>query len=137
MEQHNNLSDDAFEAQFADGTLEPALFSHEAHIRLAWIHLRKYGETQAIQHITEQLKQYVRLLGAEDKYNATVTVAAVKIVHHFMQKTTINTFPAFIGAFPRLRDHFKELIGQHYGMDIFQSEEAKKHYLEPNLLTFT
>lgn len=112
MEQHTNLSDDAFEAQFADGILDPVLFTHEAHIRLAWIHLSKYGETQAILHITEQLKQFVRLLGAEDKYNEALTVAAIKVVHQFMRQKTSSSFPVFIAAFPELKHNFRELIAK-------------------------
>ena len=137
MEPHYHLSDQAFEATFFDASLDPSLFTHEAHLRLAWIHISKYGEEKAIQNITSQIQNYVRQLGVEDKYNETLTVAAIKVVHHFKQKESIDTFEAFISTYPRLKTHFKDLLAQHYGIDIFNSDNAKKQFLEPDLLAFT
>lgn len=137
MEQHFILTDQEFEEQFSNSKLDPTLFSHEAHLRLAWIHISKYGETKAIENITEQLQNFVRHLGATDKYNETLTVAAIKVVKHFMKKETLNTFYDFITTHPRLKTNFKNIIGQHYGFDILNSVKAKKKYLEPDLLEFT
>lgn len=137
MELHFILTDDLFEEQFATGSLNPALFSHEAHLRLAWIHISKYGEATAIENVREQLQNFVRLVGAVDKYNDTLTVAAIKAVHHFMQQAPLPTFQEFITAYPRLKTNFKGIIQQHYGFDIFNSAAAKAAYLEPDLLAFT
>ena len=38
--------------------------------------------------------------------------------------------------FPRLKNNFKDLIAQHYQMDIYRSQRAKTAYLEPDLLPF-
>lgn len=137
MEQHFILSDIEFEEQFENALLEPTIFTHEAHLRLAWIHILKYGETKAIENITEQLQNYVRHLGVADKYNETLTVAAIKAVKHFMQKQSLETFYDFIKTYPRLKTNFKDIIEQHYGFDIFNSTNAKEKYLEPDLLEFT
>ncbi|MBI3219209.1 MAG: hypothetical protein HYZ44_06835 [Bacteroidetes bacterium] len=136
MENHYELSDREFESQFAKGTFNPALFSHAAHLRLAWIHVTKYGETIAIQNITDQLKQFVTIVGAEDKYNHTLTVAAVKAVHHFVKKSQSTTFYDFINEFPRLKYNFKELMAVHYGLDIYNLPEAKAEFIEPDLVAF-
>lgn len=137
MEQHFTLTDQEFEQRFANASLDPVIFSHEAHLRLAWIHLTKYGEAKAIQHITAQLQQYVIHLGATEKYNQTLTIAAVKAVWHFMHKQPATSFAAFIANCPRLKTNFKSIIDQHYGFDIFNSAEAKINYLEPDQLAFT
>jgi len=137
MEQHFILSDIEFEEQFENALLEPTIFTHEAHLRLAWIHILKYSETKAIENITEQLQNYVRHLGVADKYNETLTVAAIKAVKHFMQKQSLETFYDFIKTYPRLKTNFKDIIEQHYGFDIFNSTNAKEKYLEPDLLEFT
>lgn len=137
MPDHFQLTDAEFEQQFAHCTLDASLFSHEAHLRLAWIHLRQYGLQQATDNICRQLVAYTRSLGAESKYNKTLTVAAVKAVHHFMQRSEANDFRVFIAGFPRLKFNFKELMAAHYSTDIFSSEQAKKEYLEPDLLPFS
>ncbi|MEO8110092.1 MAG: hypothetical protein ABI594_08675 [Ginsengibacter sp.] len=80
MEQHFTLTDNEFEKQFQNCLLDPAIFTHEAHLRLAWIHIRKYGADIAIGNIRLQLQNFVDNLGARNKYNETVTIAAVKAV---------------------------------------------------------
>lgn len=136
MANHFDLDDQLFELQFEACALNPDYFTHEAHIRLAWIHLSKYGKEQAIANICEQLFRFVNTLGAVEKYNKTLTVAAVKMVDHFMKKSKSSDFKAFIAEFPRLVYNFKELIEYHYSDAIFNSAAAKEVYQEPDLNDF-
>lgn len=136
MKDHFELSDQEFEKQLETGTLNPKIFNHEAHIRLAWIHIHKYGVNQAINNITHQLKRYVASLGASEKYNETVTIAAIKAVNHFMVRSTTQDFLHFISENHRLKNNFKELLNSHYHINIFESNDAKKNFLEPELLPF-
>ena len=135
-EHHYILSDQEFETQFENVALDPVLFTHEAHLRLAWLHLSNYGESRAIDNITRQLRQYVVHLGATDKYNETLTVAAVRAVKHFMKKKQTATFYDFITAHSSLKYNFKGLIGQHYSFDIFNDAQAKAAYISPDLAEF-
>ena len=136
MEPHLRLSDLEFEQQFQDCTLNPELFTHEAHLRLAYIHINKYGVKLAERNITSQLKAFVIHLGALDKYNETLTLAAVKAVYHFTLKSKSSDFQSFVLEFPRLKSNFRELMASHYSVDIFNSNKAKKEFLEPDLLPF-
>ncbi|GAB5539191.1 MAG: hypothetical protein Salg2KO_12940 [Salibacteraceae bacterium] len=133
---HFHYTDEHFEQQFSSCQLNPELFSHEAHLRLAWIHITKYGVDAALENIQEQLKAYVKHLGAEGKYNKTVTIAAVKAVYHFVLKSKSDNFQDFIIEFPRLKNNFRGLMDSHYGIEIFNSERARKDYIEPDLLPF-
>lgn len=136
INNHHELSDLAFEQQFSTSTLAEHLFTHEAHLRLAWIHINKYGIDKAIENVTGQLLRFVDRLGAKDKYNETLTVAALKMVNHFNGKAQTKNFNAFIAEFPKLNTHFKELINTHYSINLLHSAEAKARYLEPDLLSF-
>ncbi|PIQ47885.1 MAG: hypothetical protein COW03_13155 [Cytophagales bacterium CG12_big_fil_rev_8_21_14_0_65_40_12] len=136
MEPHFDLSDDQFEAQFRSLTFVPAHFSHEAHLRLAWIHIRKYGVDKAAENIAEQILAFANSLGESAIYNKTLTVAAVKAVNHFYLRSKTGNFKEFIDEFPQLKHEFKQLIGSHYSLDIFNSEEAKAEYLQPDLIPF-
>ncbi|MPR35120.1 hypothetical protein [Salmonirosea aquatica] len=136
MEHHFNLSDREFAQQFENCSLDPALFTHEAHLRLAWIHVTQYGVETAILNVTKQLVQYVAFLGASAKYNHTLTIASVKAVNHFINKSSADTFKDFIAEFPRLKSNFKELINTHYSGDIFNSSLAKQEFIEPDLVPF-
>jgi len=86
MEKHFNLSDIEFKKQFLKCELSPADFTHEAHLRLAWLFIDKYGIRNAENKIQSSLKKFVEFSRAKDKYNVTLTVAATKAVHHFKSK---------------------------------------------------
>jgi hypothetical protein len=136
MEAHNKLPDYQLEIQLELCTLPSVLFTHEAHLRLAWIHITKYGVNKAILNLCTQIKGYSRSLGYEEKYNQTLTVASVKTVNHFIQKSVSTTFQEFVTEFPKLKHGFKSLLEAHYGFDIINSEKAKIKFLEPDLLPF-
>ncbi|MDC6388553.1 hypothetical protein PP182_07655 [Maribacter sp. PR1] len=136
MTNDNNYSDLAFVTAFQQCRLLPEQFSHEAHLRLAWLYLAHLGLDNAIQFIQKDLKKYVAHWGASDKYNTTLTIASVRAVYYFMGKSESKTFNAFITEFPKLKYQFKELLGCHYVSDIFNCEVAKVKYLEPELLPF-
>lgn len=133
---HYQLSDTEFEKQFEACKLDPTLFSHEAHLRLAWIHINNYGIQKAKENIQEQLKSFVTHLGAIDKYHKTLTIIAVQAVCHFMQKSDTNNFKDFIKEFPQLQNDFKSLIDSHYSFDIFSFNEAKSKFIAPDLKPF-
>ncbi len=136
MEYNFDLNDALFEAQFKAGIVNPAVFSHEAHLRLAWIHINNYGVENAIENICGQLKAFVVIAGAADKYNETLTVAAIRAVNHFMLKSGAADFSTFISQHPRLKYNFKELMASHYKMDIYNNPVAKQQYMAPDLLPF-
>lgn len=137
MESHYELNDEQFEILFQSANLPPALFTHEAHLRLAWVHIQKYGCTAAIENITSQIRAYADAIGAAGKYNHTLTIAAVKAVDHFMRKSQSNSFADFIQEFPRLNTNFSDLLAAHYSAAIFQSAKARQAFVEPDLLPFS
>ena len=137
IKDHWSLSDSEYEKAFEDCTLKPSMFSHEAHLRLAYIHIRKYGAEQAEKNMCDQILKFATSLNFTDKFNKTVTVAAVKMVNHFIQKSDSDSFKGLIQEFPRLNTSFRELLAQHYGFDIFKNKKAKQEYLEPDLAPIT
>jgi hypothetical protein len=133
---HSQLSDSEFVESFENGSLNPRLFNHEAHLRLAWIYIQNHGEQRAIEKSCSGIKHFDFIHGKGDKFHTTITVAAVKVVHHFIKKSESRSFADFIEEFPRLKVAFKELLDQHYGFNIFSSDGAKTDYIAPDLLPF-
>lgn len=136
MQNHFDLSDAEFAHQFASCTLDATLFSHEAHLRLAWLLIDAHGIETAIDKIQEQLQSFVEHVGARDKYNKTLTIAATKAVYHFMLKSRSGSFRDFIMEFPQLKSNFRGLMEAHYAIDIFTLPQARVEFLEPDLLPF-
>ena len=137
MQSHFDITDDLFEQQFECCKFDPELFSHEAHLRLAYIHIKKYGLEVAIDNVCGQLVNYVNYLGAGDKYNKTLTVAAIKAVNHFINRSATDNFASLVAEFPRLKYNFRELMAAHYSTDIYNSAAAKLTFIEPELLPFS
>ncbi|WP_420601345.1 hypothetical protein [Flagellimonas sp.] len=133
---HSELSDVQFENLFEKGDLPPSLFDHEAHLRLAWLYITKYGEKGAVDKSCSEIRQFDKLHGDGTKFNTTVTIAAVKTVQHFMKKSNADDFYGFIKEFPRLKHAFKALLDQHYAFDIFSNERARTSYMEPDIQPF-
>ena len=136
MNTHRSLTDDQFLYQLQTATLDAALFTHEAHLRLAWVQLQHHEKDIAIAQTCALIKSYVQVLGASDKFNQTLTVAAVEAVSHFMHKRETKSFENFIAANPELSTNFKGLLQTHYSFDIFSSNSAKSNYIAPDLVPF-
>ena len=136
MKSHIELSDTELESKLHDATLDPVLFSHEAHLRLAWIHIKKYGVKEAELNITNDLKNFVVNLGAMEKYNETLTIAAIRLVNHFIQNSHTKCFEDFIKENIRLNNEFKGLIEEHYSTELINSSIAKMKFVKPDILPF-
>jgi len=136
MEAHFKISDKEFEKLFETCKLDPTIFTHEAHLRLAWIHISRYGLEQAENNIKLQLKNFVASVGATDKYNKTLTIVAIRAVNHFRSKSKSNDFKNYIAEFPKLKTDFKSLINSHYSINIFSSQKSKTEFIKPDLIPF-
>lgn len=136
MEKHYRFSDAVYEQKFRENKFPPLYFSHEAHLRLAYIHLRKYGLEQAIENMCTQIYDFAIKYGATMKFNATVTYASLQIMYTYMNKASSDNFADMMVEFPHLLRDFKGEIKRHYSWDVFRSPEAKKTIHQPDLEPF-
>ena len=136
MKSHRYLSDSEFLQQLRSASLHASSFDHEAHLRLAWLLLKQYDKARAILETCGILQHYVTEQGVSNKFNKTLTVAAVEAVAHFMRKKEVHSFQDFILANPSLSSDFKGLLQTHYSFDIFLSNRAKSDYIAPDLAPF-
>ena len=136
MERHWKISDTEFEEQFTSNKFRPLWFTHEAHLRLAWIYVIKYGKEIAFDKYSKQLKAFADKYNADGKYNATVTFASIQIMNHYIENSDAYDFQDFINEFSQLKTNFKEIISTYYSDDVFTSKDAKQHILQPDLKPF-
>lgn len=136
MKNHTELTDEQFLKAFSSCELDPSLFNHEAHIRLAWILITNSGLEKVREEVVNLISDYVTHLNQEDKFNLTLTIAATEIISNKVQLSSTTDFQDFIEDFPELITDFKSIIHQHYSFDIFNSEVAKTQYLPPDLIPF-
>ncbi|MEN8798256.1 MAG: hypothetical protein ABF293_03335 [Flavobacteriaceae bacterium] len=135
-EDHYAFTDDQLLLALEKATLNPSVFTHEAHLRWGWLLLERYGAEEAGTRACSALKKYTKVLGVPGKYNETVTIAAIKAIDHFRKETKTENFGDFINENSRLVTSFRELMRAHYSDDIFNSAKASQNYQNPDLLPF-
>ncbi len=59
--------------RFESGDIDPARFSHEAHVYVGWLYVNAWPRDEAIARFDAALQRLVRKIGAETKYNAMIT----------------------------------------------------------------
>ena len=136
MEKHWRYSDEEYEKKFEQIKFPPLYFSHEAHLRLAYIHLQKYGLNLSIQHMCNQIYDFAIKYGATMKFNSTVTYASLQIMYSYLSKGKSDNFQDLMKEFPNLLKDFKAEIQKHYSWDVFRAPEAKAKIHEPDLEPF-
>lgn len=119
--------------QFLEGFEERALksFSHQDHIRLAFIYARCGGVEAAVAG-ARKIREFAADAGAAGKYHETLTVAWARIIAHLAAASPGIAFPAFVKAHPELQD--RGLLLRHYSEPRLWSEEARACFLEPDRL---
>jgi len=126
------MDDQAFLKAFEDGTLAPNQFTHEAHIRMAWLYLRAYGWDEGVTHIRDGIQQFAKRVGASTKYHETITVFWARIVlQQIREQPTIERFEEFMVHFPHVLD--SRLINRHYSAALLVTPEARQVWVEPDL----
>ena len=127
---HFDFDDSTFLHDFANCTFPPQLFTHEAHLRLAWILLKSNDPMVAGERLCAMINRFDKQFGDGTKYHCTVTMAAAHIVNHFIRDKE-ESFCEFIDANPRLMTHFKEMVVAHYSEDVFGNTDAAQTYHPP------
>jgi len=135
-EKHYLLSNSELEEKFRNCIIPPIIFTHEAHLRLAYIHVKKYGIKKAIKNLCDQIADFDNKYGNGLIFNKTVTIASTKVMYHFIEKSKSIDFKGLLKEFPRLKNNFLGLLKSHYKLDIFNSKTAKEEYAKPDLLHF-
>lgn len=118
-----------------DGTLPPADFTHEAHIRLVWI-LRQREQAELFNEVSLIIKNYAKAIGEDNIYHTTLTYAAVMIILNRIKKTTFDNFVQFIKENTDLVTDFRNLIARHYKDTTLNTNAARKEIIQPDILPF-
>ena len=70
------MNDKEFITSFENCSIPREQWSHEAHLRMAWIYLTRYPLEQALDKICSGIRRYnMAVTGSTDQYHHTVTIA--------------------------------------------------------------
>lgn len=126
------MTDDEFLAAFEACTLARADWTHEAHVRTAWLYLIRRPFADALRLVREGIPRLNRARGADpDAYHDTITVAFVRVIAARLGDPG-ESFPAFRGRNPDLlAKHFPALL-RHYSEGRLYSADARRGFVEPD-----
>jgi hypothetical protein len=121
------MNDEIFLAALEEGTLPAAAFDHSAHVRAAYLYLRGLGFLPGMAAFRSALRAFAQRHGALDKYNETMTMAFLVLIHERMADGTARDWVEFAAANPDLFD--RKLLYRYYRPSTLQSERAKRIFI--------
>ena len=123
------MTDGEFLEAFDDGTLPRDDFTHGAHVRLAWICLRRLGFEEGSRRVVAGIRAFAALHGATGLYHETVTRAWLALIAA-ADTAEAASFDAFLAAHPGL--FVRGVLERHYDPRTLASEEARARFMAPD-----
>ena len=119
--------------QLENGSLPPEKFNHFGHVRAAWLALEEEGEfAAALTRYSHALKAYARTQGVPGKYNETITVFFMALIHRHRCESGPLDWQAFQTAWPTLFEAPGQLLERHYSQARLNSALARSCFLLPD-----
>jgi len=126
------MTDVEFARAFERGEIAPSAFTHQSHVRLAWVYLQE-GPTfdAALSRIRDGIQRFAAAAGVSQKYHETITVAWMTLLDK--ARASIDSSCAFdelLRRVPELSD--KDLPLKYYTRERLFSDEARAGWILPD-----
>lgn len=130
------MNDDELIAGFESAMIPAADFNHRAHVRTAYLVIRRYGAAEALPRFRAGLQALNALHGAPDElergYHETITVAFLTLIAAMIDAHGPGTdSQAFCEAHPHLLT--PRVLRLYYTRDRIVSWTAKREFVSPDL----
>lgn len=126
------FSDDEFLSAFNDCSAPPSAFDHTGHLRIAWIHLQRYPQEQAIRLTCTGIARFAAHLGAPDKFHHTLSEALMRIMAQRGAADGRLAWQTFLASNRDLVDDARQLLAQHYSPQRLALAAAKVGFVSPD-----
>lgn len=127
---HDALSDDEFLDALEQTTLPPEAFSHAAHVRAAYLYVRRGGFADGLVRMRQALLAYTAALGKADRYHETITVAFIALVSRHLHDR--GDGGGWAGFARDNRELFTpDLLCQYYPRELLASDVARRVFVLP------
>jgi hypothetical protein len=126
------MTDAEFLRAFFKGWPSHEPFRHREHLRLAFLVIDRHGPELAAEIVGDGLKRMAAAQNQAVLYNETMTRFWVRLVAHVSEvKGPFESIDKAIEAVPLLL--VKELPYRHWSRAVMFSDEARAHWVEPDL----
>lgn len=125
-------SDEGFLRQVREGTLPPAAFGHEGHLRFAWLCLSREPLGEAVASVNSGIRRLAAAHGSPGRYHRTLTTAICAVVASRMALCPAPSFEAFLRQHPALRTDMRRLVGSWYSEERLADARARLTLIAPD-----
>jgi hypothetical protein len=130
-----DMPDDEFLAAFERGALPASDFRHRAHLRMAWLYTRRLSAAEAVERAALGIRRLAAAHGQHSLYHDTLTRAWVHLVASASAQEPSEPFDTMLQRRPELLD--KLLLLRYFSAGLLWSDEARDHWVEPDLAPLT
>ncbi len=129
--QHDTRQFPSIEA-FEAATFDLNIFTHEAHVYVAWSYLQRVSLVEAIERFSSGLKQVTKNLGIPGKYHETITWFFMLIVAERRQAFDTEDWCRFCEANRDLVGRSGILLERYYSGELLASDSARRVFMLPD-----
>lgn len=129
------MTDQDFLAAFEACTLPKPLWTHEAHLRMAWLYLSSGSFDVVLPRVREAIQHYNAAVGGNPNgYHETVTQVYLRLVADRIRAVPeIKTWPEFRERNVELFDRSSPPTLRFYKRETILSDLARSRFVEPDL----
>src|SRR5262249_40820203 len=119
---------------FQDCTLPEGEWTHRAHVRMAWLYLRKGTLAQMLPTVRDGIKRYNATLNKTLAYHETITQGFLILIEGRMRRDEDGmSFEEFCARNRDLVDGKLTALLAHYRGETLFSSAAREAFLPPDL----
>jgi hypothetical protein len=117
---------------FESADIDAAKFNHHAHVYVGWCYLQECPLLEGVASFTHALRRLTKRLGADKKYNETISWFFLVVIAERIQKNPGQSWADFRNANIDLCDDGGSLLRRYYSGPRLQSTAARELFLLPD-----
>ena len=127
------MTEEQLREEFEATTLDPAVFKHREHVRLAWHYLQNHPLIDVLRIFPDNLKRYATAIGKPTLYHQTITWAFLMIIAERMDDSE-RDWASFASANQDLVEDCAGTLRRYYRDETLAQPEARTRFLMPDRL---
>jgi hypothetical protein len=126
------VTDDEFLQAFEGCTLPKPAWTHQAHVRMAWLYLRQGSFEQVLPLVRKRIRRYNATFQQEPAYHETITRVFLHLIDYRVRERPAQTFSEFSEQHLDLFQGVIILL-KHYRKETLFSQQAREQFVSPDL----
>ena len=114
--------------------VDPAVFSHRDHVRVAWLLIERFPLENALQRFEAGARDLATRAGVPEKYHVTITRALMQIIAADQARGAGQSCAEYCASNPPVLQDALSVLLRHYSKDRIFSDAARTTWCEPDLV---